>query len=56
MKHILTLSLLAFIALAVPSCSTSVRADGRAGVKHSKHHSSHSDTRVKANVGTSLGL
>lgn len=55
MKHLITLGLLAAMALAAPSCSTSVHSNSRVGVKKSK--SSHrSDTSVRANVGTSIGL
>ncbi|GAA5147799.1 hypothetical protein GCM10023213_43010 [Prosthecobacter algae] len=60
MKSIVYLTLAAILALVVPSCSTHVNAGGGASVnrgkaKHSHHHQ-RSDTRVKANVGASVGL
>lgn len=56
MKHLITLGLLTTLALAAPSCSTSVNSNTRAGVKKSKASHHRSDTSVRANVGTSIGL
>lgn len=57
MKSLLSSTLLLLFTLGtLTSCGTSVSAGGGASVKSKKHHHHRSDTRVRANVGTSLNL
>lgn len=57
MKTVLSSFLVIAFSLSVlTSCGTSVAAGGGASVKTKKQHHRHSETGVRANVGTSLSL